>query len=392
MRIGIDCRTILNPGCGEGAGVGHYVYFLVKNILARDKKNHYILFFDRRLSAEAARAFAGGRPKTEIVFFPFGEYKKYLPLAYSHLVVAGAIAEKKPDVFHLPAGILPLALKIPTVVTVHDLAIYSHPEWFPKQFFSVKVAYPRTIRSASRIIAVSAATATEVKKRFQIPTGRIETIYPGVDTAGGSLLTEDIFTEDDAVDWSDLARRYRLTKPYLLFLGTIEPRKNVKKLVEAYVNAWRQSPAIRKTPLLLAGAPGWRSAGALAAIRAAAAQTKGAVRQIGYVAHQDKFPLMRSAQGFVFPSLAEGFGLPVVEAMALGVPVLISDIPVFREVAGQNAFFVKPNSLASIAEGLIALVSKTKKRRQLTLAGRVWAKRYSWAAAARKTIKVYQKV
>ncbi len=397
MRIAIDCRTILNPGLGEGAGVGHYVYFLVKHLLAAGRSERFLLFFDRRLSKGAAESFVGDSRNAETVFLPFGRYKKFLPLAYNHLLVAGAIAERKPDLVHVPAGATPLTLRIPTVLTVHDLAIYGHPAWFPKQDLSVKVTYPAAIRAAARIITVSEATKRDLVGRFRVPPRKVTAIHPGVDlpdrqagTRGSSLFKGDPLSEDDAVDWGDIARRYRLTKPYVLFLGTLEPRKNVAGLCEAFVAAWKESPAVRGTELLLAGAPGFAAGGALAAAKRAGNVTRGAVRLLGYVPHRDKFPLMRSARVFAFPSLAEGFGLPVAEALALGVPTVVSDIPVFREVAGTAALFADPGNPAALAAALIEAIADGAVRDRLAEAGPLRARRFSWAKAAWETLAVYR--
>ncbi len=389
MRIAIDCRTILNPAFGEGAGVGHYVYYLVKNLLRLDQKNEYVLFFDDRLAPVAARGFTANAPNAEAVFFPFGKFKKYLPLAYSHFLVAAAIAKKHPDLFHLPAGALPLALRgVPAVATVHDLAIYAHPEWFPKQDFSVKVTFPKTLANARRLIAVSGATADDLVKRFQIPARKISTIYPGVEITDRALYGSPAAP----IEFSDLARRYKLKKPYFLYLGTLDPRKNVKLLVEAFVAAWNRSQAVRGFELIIAGKPGWSDGGALAAAEKAGLITKGGVRAIGYVDQAHKRRLVLAARAFFLPSLAEGFGLPALEAMSLGVPVVLSDIPVFRETAGQAALFADPVAPESFAAAIVKIAEDENFRQRLAKLGPEQVKKYSWETAARQTIEVYERV
>jgi glycosyltransferase involved in cell wall biosynthesis len=390
MRIAIDCRTILNPGYGESAGIGHYVYFLVKNLLRLDRRNEYRLFFDRRLSKEAADSFIGGAKNARPVFLPLANYKKYLPIAYSHFLVAAAFFREKPDLTHFPAGSSPLALNLPTVVTVHDLTIYSHPEWFPKQELSVKVSYPRTVKAARRLIAVSQATKRDLQQVFGLSGRKISVIYPGVEVSGSGIYEEDIFDEDDAVDFADLTKRYKLRKPYFLFLGTLEPRKNVKYLCEAFARAWKKSAIVREMELLIAGRPGWSDGGAVAAIKKTARLSGGAVRSLGYVAHRDKFPLMRAARVFVFPSLAEGFGMPVAEALSLGVPTVVSDIPVFHEVAGRAALYTDPLKPEEMTGVLIKAVSDERAHLRLAKAGPRQAKRFSWEKAARETLAVYR--
>ena len=390
MRIGIDCRTILNPGYGERAGVGHYTYFLVKNLLRIDAENTYVLFFDDRITDAAIRAHTAGAPNVEVVRFPFHEYRHALPGVYSHLLLSAFIAKQKPDVFHLPAGTMPAAYRGRTVVTIHDLAIYHHPEWFPKQALSTKVLYPKTVRSATRIIAVSDATREDAEKRFRIPAARIRTIYPGVDVRGSSIFSEDILSEDDSADSAEVRARHRLDKPYILFLGTLEPRKNISGLVRAFLTLWMKDPRAREFDLIIAGARGWKEGETVRTVESARRLTRGAVRWIGYIPHREKFTLMRQAAVFCFPTFFEGFGMPVLEALALGVPVIASDIPVLREVAGPAAMYVPPGSEDEMAHVLSDLLHNESRRDVLRGMGLKRAAHFSWEKASRETLDVYR--
>lgn len=372
---------MLHPAGGERAGVGHYVSFLVQHLLVQDRKNTYVLFFDERFPREEAKAIAACGKRVETVFFPLGRYKKFLPVAYNHFFIAAVMGQQRVDVVHIPGGAMPLGLRIPTVVTVHDLAIYAHPEWFPKQDLSTKVTYPRTLNLADHLIAVSETTKKDVIQRFHISPRRITTVYPGVDR-----------TSDDAEPRANSIRRLRLQKPYLLFLGTLEPRKNVRLAIEGFVRAWKEDSIVRGMELLLAGAAGWADGGAHAAAKKAAKVTKGAVRLLGYVSHQEKRVLLEAARVFTFPSFAEGFGLPVAEALALGIPTIVSDIPVFHEVAGQAALFIDPKKPEAFAKALRRVVADGALQQRLAVAGRKRSALFSWAKAARQTLAVYRKV
>ncbi len=372
---------MLNPAGGERAGVGHYVFFLVRHLLRQDKKNTYILFFDERFPKEEAKTLAESGKHVETIFFPLGRYKKFLPVAYSHFLVAAVMEQQKLDVIHIPGGAMPMGLRIPTVVTVHDLAIYAHPEWFPKQDLSTKVTYPRTLRVADHLIAVSETTKKDVVHRFHISPRRITTIYPGVDRA-----------TDDVASHATLTRKLHLRKPYILFLGTLEPRKNVRTVIEGFVVAWKKNRIVQEMELLLAGAPGWADGGARAAVKKAAAQTKGAVRLLGYVSREEKRVLLQSARVFVFPSFAEGFGLPIIEALALGTPTIVSDIPVFHEVAAHAALFADPKKPAAFEKELIRVVSDGALQQRLASAGKKRATFFSWDKTARQTLAIYRKV
>src|SRR3989338_6442847 len=153
MRIAIDCRTLVHPGFGEGAGIGHYTYYLVKHLLALDVRDQFILFFDDQIADEAVGLIVAGHPHVEIRRFPFHAYRKALPGIYSHFLLTSFFARSRPSVLHIPGGNLPLNYLAPSVVTVHDLAIFEHPEWFPTQRLSVNVLYPQTVRMATRLIS-----------------------------------------------------------------------------------------------------------------------------------------------------------------------------------------------------------------------------------------------
>lgn len=379
MRIGIDCRTMLNPAGGELAGVGHYVSFLVDALLAVDKKNTYVLFFDERFSREAAAAIAARGTRVECVFFSFGRYKKFLPVAYNHFFIAAVMGQQTLDVVHIPGGAMPLGLHIPTVVTVHDLAIFAHPEWFPTQALSTKVTYPRTLRVAERLIAVSETTKKDIVQRFHIPARRIATVYPGVTCA-----------VDTEVAHSAATQRLRVQKPYALVLGTVEPRKNVLSAIEAFVAAWKRDRVVQEMELLIAGAPGWTDGGVGAAVKRANRSTKGAVRLLGYVSTTEKRALLASARLFLFPSFAEGFGLPLIEACAMGVPSIVSDIPIFHEVAKNAAVFVHTKKPEALAQAICRVVNDGPLQQRLARAGRARAAYFSWQKTARQTIAVYR--
>lgn len=380
MRIAIDCRTILNTAEPGGAGIAHYTYYLVRHLLAIDRRNEYLLFFDRKITDAAIREITGNAPNVSTVRFPFHEYRHALPGVYSHLLLAGFIAKYAPDLYHVPGGLAPAAFGGPTVVTVHDCAIYEHPEWYPPQRLSRDIFYPRMINSAAAVIAVSRATKRAVSKYFKVPRHRISVVYPGVDVSG---------TDDDAT-LAELAATYRIARPYVLFLGTLEPRKNVAGLVNAYVRAWKRFPFVRGFDLLIAGAPGWGDRNTLRAVESARRVTRGQVRALGYLPHREKFALMKGATLFAFPTLGEGFGLPVLEALALGTPVLTAELPIIREAAGSAVVRVNPKSVKALSDSLTSLLRSDARRAELSRRGKQKARDYAWTRTARETLRVYR--
>ena len=289
----------------------------------------------------------GSHPKAAAKVLPFCKYKKYLPYAYAHHLVASAIAKERADVFHAPSGSLPMGYAGASVITVHDLAIYLHPEWFPGgQLFARRIVVPSSVRRAKRIIAVSRSTKRDLQRIFSAPSEKISVIHEGVDPAS---LTASTFAKASA-DKSAGKSSFDLKKPYFLFLGTIEPRKNVDGLVRAYETLVRRFSKLSDgVELVIAGARGWKSERTFARIEAFNKTHGGGgpvIRTLGYVSAEDKAALMARALAFVFPSFYEGFGLPVLEAMSLGAPVITSNLSSLPEVTGRAALPVDPRDEA----------------------------------------------
>lgn len=375
MRIGIDCRTILVPELGEKAGIGHYTYYLVRSLLSHDKENEYVLFFSHRPNPFVEFE----RPNVTIKHFPFARYKKFLPFSYSHLLITAVLRQARLDVFHSPANTLPLSYTGRSVITIHDLAIYKHPEWFPGQVFSTKVLVPRSLKKANRIIAVSKSTANDIEQLFKVPANKIQVVPEGVEIEFLDLKDKNI----------DVRKKFGLPKNYLLFVGTLEPRKNLERLITVF-GKLRQSvdDRYKDIQLVLAGAPGFHSDRLKKTI--ASLKLSRHVRQLGYVSQNEKYRLMQNARALVFPSLYEGFGLPVLEAMALGTPVLTSNISSLPEVAGEAAAFVDPTDNDSMYVGLKNIVEHDDLRQRLIREGTKQYKLFSWGRTAQETLEVYR--
>ncbi|MDD4994962.1 MAG: glycosyltransferase family 1 protein [Patescibacteria group bacterium] len=396
MRIGIDCRTILNPGFGEGAGVGHYTYYLVKNILRIDQENEYFLYFDDLITDDAILEVTSGAPNVKTRRFPFHEYKKFLPFAYSHILVSGFLGRDSLDVFHAPSGIMPYTYRGKTVITVHDLAIYKHPEWFPdgrvSKSVSTKMLVPKAVAAASRIITVSESTKRDLIQLFHVNPEIIHVIYEGVELPGE-------MGQDGLCRLSQpIKNKYDIKSEYILSLGTLEPRKNLILVIDALKNMLEETPELlRGKEYLIAGVKGWKFQelfDKMDEINILAKAKIGAplVRYLGYVPHGDKFPLMACCLFFVFPSLYEGFGLPVLEAMKLGVPVISSNVSSIPEVAAGAAVLTNPEDIGEMKKALTDYLRDKELRNRYSELGRAKALEFSWKTAAIKTVEVYRKL
>ncbi len=360
MKIGIDCRTITS----QPTGIGHYTYYLVKNLLTLDKKNKYFLFFNK----DYPNAEEFKKRNSEIIYLA----KKKLPYVDSHLLVARAINKHKLDLCHFPANAMPLAHRGKSVVTVHDLAIYEHPEWFPeKQGFSTKVVVPKSLNKADEIIAVSKSTQKSIKKLFSLDS---QVIYEG-------------FDKDKEVSEQTIKRiknKFGIKDKFVFYVGTIEPRKNIARAIKAFDNL---NP--KGYQLVIAGGKGWNYEDVFQAIKNS---KSGRIKYLNYISHQEKIALLQSAQCFVFPSLWEGFGLPVLEAMSLGTPVITSNISALPEVVGEAALLVDPKKISSFEGALKKLINSDKLQAELSKKGKIQSKKFSWKKCAKETLKVYNKI
>jgi len=381
MRIAIDCRPIVSHGKGEMAGIGHYARFLVRHLLKIDDENSYVLFFDERMTKGEVGEIVGSARNAETKILPLSRFKRLMPYAYSHRYVSGAIAKAGADVYHGTTGSLPMAYRGRSVITVHDLAIYEHPEWFPGgQFFSRRFVVPASVRNASRVIAVSHFTKLEIQRIFSVPSEKIAVVHEGVEPPPPE-------------SWEEAPKDLR--KPYILYLGTIEPRKNVEGLVNAYASLVERFPnLVGATELVIAGGKGWKSEKAFAAIEEANRRfghSGPRVRVLGYVPEKEKHALMAHAMMFVFPSWHEGFGLPVLEAMNLAVPVITSNVTALPEIAARGAaLLVDPGREAELSLAMKHLLEDELKRTELGRRGLERSTEYRWDKTAGETLEVYE--
>jgi len=387
MRIAIDGRHITGQA-GEMAGIGHYAFFLVRHLLRLDDANRYVVFVDRDMPRALETDLKGSSRNVEVRRIGGGRLKS-VPYLGSHRMVAKAVAKEKADVFHAVSGSLPMGHRGKSVVTVHDLAIYLHPEWFPGgQFFSKRVVVPSSLERAERIISVSASTKRDIMRLFTIPSEKIAVIHEGVEFH----VPEDELTRKQAIQ-----ERYGLDRPYFMALGTVEPRKNYPGLIRAFVTLAKTFPdLVGRTELLIAGGKGWKTEPTLKALKRAEralAKSEARIRHIGYVPAEDKWGLMAESVAFLFPSFYEGFGLPVLEAMSLGVPVVASRTSSIPEITGRDgAMLVDPGDLAEWVLAMKHLLERPMRRAELGKRGLERSTEFSWRKTAGETLEVYEAV
>jgi glycosyltransferase involved in cell wall biosynthesis len=281
-----------------------------------------------------------------------------------------------PDVVHFPASFLPLRWKgRRSVVTVHDCSFLRNPAFFRKdRSIYYRRALRWTAKRADGIIACSKATADDLTRFTGFPADRVHVVYEA-----------PCRTDRPAAEVIEAAqKRYRLPEKYILYLGAIEPRKNLVRLVSAF----ERTADLHDAHLVVAGRKGWKYGASVRAARRSSCRKR--IHLPGYVEDQDVAAVMSGAQAFAYVSLWEGFGLPVADAMALGVPVLTSSVSSMPEVAGRCAVLAEPESVDSIAQGLTRLMQSRELRRHLSEAGRERADEFDWTTAARQTVEAYR--
>ncbi len=387
MRIAIDCRTSLDPDCGECAGVGHYTSYIVHEMLRQDQENEFFLYFDRKTSNRVIKEFAGDNHRVRVRFFPRCPLPWFLPLACNHVMKALFIKRDRPDVLFSPAGMPPLFYWGRTVITIHDLAIYHHPEWFPEptwlRKYSTKLLVPKSVRSADVIITPSMATADDLRHFFPASKDKIIVIPHGTKQRqiGDYPLSDE------------LRQKFDLPHEYLLSLCTIEPRKNISAAIKAFDALLHQYPyRAQEIRFALAGKQGWMYRELFEYIDQVNdywQEQLGVkpIKYLGYVGHEEKWALLANAMAFVYPSKHEGFGLPILEAMSAATPVVTSKNSSLEEVGGQGVFYVDTDDHETIASLFNKLIDP-HYRGQMAVAGHERARQFTWTVAAEKTLEI----
>jgi len=365
MRIGVDAsRTTARWRTGtEG-----YSLHLIRELLCLGTKHRLRLYFNQ---APPPGLFAAG---AEMRIMPF-------PRLWTHARLSWEMALRPPDLLFVPSHVLPVVHPQRSVSTVHDLGFLYYPEShtaFQNAYLRWSTRYNG--RSAACVVADSQATRQDLVRHYQIDATKITVIYPGRDESIAQVTDPDIL--------ADLRARLGLAERYLLHVGTLHARKNLVRLVEAFAGALPD--LLPGTQLVLAGRKGWLHDDIMARVRQLGLEDR--VIFPGYVPSADLPALLSGAIAFVFPSLYEGFGFPVIEAMACGVPVVCSGTSSLPEVAGEAALFVDPLDTAALSQAIRRVASEEPLRRSLVERGWQQAGRFSWRRCARQVLDLLEEV
>ncbi len=369
MHIGIDASRITTK---QRTGTENYTYNLIKALAEVDRSNHYTLYFNH-IPAIPPVSHAN-----------FSNKSIPLPRFWTQARLATELFRESPDLLFIPAHTLPILRPrtLKTVVTIHDLGVEYLKEYhqFPHKLYLGK-STTYASKHADGIIAVSESTKRDLIAKLGTPEEKIQVIYEGFDSK--------IFYPRDSKEVSKIKEKLNIKGDYLLFVGTIQPRKNLLRLIQAFSNYLAHTKK-GDIQLIIAGKKGWLYEDILLA--PARLNIDDKVKFVGHVGDSDLPALYSGASAFLFPSLYEGFGLPLLEAFASKIPVLTSNISSLPEVAGEAALKVDPNSTTQITEALDQIITNDKLRQQLISDSQLQLKKFSWKKCAQETLAFLEKV
>ncbi len=381
MRIGINALLVSAAQSYRNAGVSRYTLSLL-NALSAERAQDYSVFVNERKVVESLPASLS----SAAVVVGQGTMRPVGRVLWEHTRLAGEIQRRGLQLLHAPMNILPARLPCPGIITIHDLAFLRFPHFFRhtrrvyQQFFT-----PRSAQRAALIIAVSEHTRRDIVELLKIPEDRVRVIYP--------VLEERFTLPCFAETIQAFRQRRQLPEHFILFLATLEPRKNLPRLLEAYRLLKRETDLPHT--LVLAGAKGWYVQTLVQQVHALGIEQD--VRLVGYVPEEEKPLWYHAAALFVYPSLYEGFGLPVAEAMACGLPVVTSNVSSLPEVVGDDGAFgeqaaltVDPHDTESLAQSMQQGLCNNTLRQQCRARGLVRVQRFAARPIARQMIQAYQ--
>ncbi|KAB8143898.1 glycosyltransferase family 4 protein [Chloroflexia bacterium SDU3-3] len=372
MHIAINAHLLAHTRSFRRAGVSNYTEALLTHLGQIDHANRYSVYTTRGLTGRDLPLPPNFRVRSSLL--PTINPRVRIP--WEQLLAPPLLRLTGADLFHGVLNVTPLFCPVPSVVTIHDLAFWS----FPKTFRRVNRAYLTwatkvAAKRSAYILAVSEATKSEIIRYLGIPPERIVVTYDAAEPRFRPPAPEEL---------AAFRRRAGLPERFVLFLGTLEPRKNIPTLLDAYAKIAHATDA----PLIIGGGKGWLYDEIFAKAEALGLGDK--IRFAGYVPGDDLPLWFAAATVFVFPSIYEGFGMPLLEAMACGTATVTSNRSSLPEVVGDAGLTVDPYSADELGEAILRLLNDEELRQELSERGLARARRFSWRETAERTLAVYE--
>jgi glycosyltransferase involved in cell wall biosynthesis len=373
VNIGIDYTAALK----QSGGIGRYARGLITTLAELDSHHNYTLLTTPdapRKGLDFFLAYPNFSNRTYPLperWMTIGWHRFYLPVPAEWF--AGEI-----NLFHSPNFILPPVRRAKTLLTVHDLSFIRHPQGAVESLRKwLNQVVPRSLTRADHILADSYSTKDDLIEIYNIPPDDITVVGAGVEKRFQPIT--------DSGQLQTVRQKYNLPEKFILGLGTLEPRKNFTGLIEAF----SQSPVNKTHHLVIAGGKGWLYDEIFATAEKSPVANR--IHFTGFVADKDLPALYNLADVFAYPSHYEGFGIPVIEAMACGAPVVCANNSCLPEVAGQSALQITATDIPALAEALSCLSIDTSLREDAIREGFRQAKKFNWPAAAKRLLGVYQR-
>lgn len=371
LSIGLNAQLLSRQKDYRNAGISQYIYELIRHLPLADAEPKYSVY-----TSERGGTLTGVRR----VITPINTQRPLVRIAWEQAILPYVVRRDELDMLHGLAYALPLASTVHGIVTIYDFTFIHVPEAFPvfnRYYLSLMTRL--SARRAKHICTISESTRRDAIRLLNVSADRVSVIYPGI---------ANRFRRPSSSAIEAFRRRRGLPERFVLYLGTLEPRKNVVTLIRAYTQLAR---ADRSTPdLVIAGAKGWHFDTIFAEIESLGIKER--VHFPGYVPAAEQAHWYAAADIFVYPSRYEGFGLPVAEAMACGTPVITSTAASLPEIVGDAGVMVSPDDEAALADEMARLLHSADERERLGDAGQKRASRFSWRQAARRQVAVYQRV
>ena len=371
LRIGIDYTAAVR----QGAGIGRYTRELVRSLAELDRDHDYVLF----AAASGQRlADVGWPPNFQMRSAPLSDRALAILWHRLRLPLWVELATGPVDIFQSPDFVLPPVRRARTLVTVHDLSFIRYPQCADANLRAyLNKVVPRSVQRADLVLADSQSTKDDLVELLGVELSKIEVVYPGVE--------ERFRPIKDQAYLEQVRKQYNLPSRFILGLGTLQPRKNFTRLIEAFADL---RFAICDLHLVIAGGKGWLYEEIFATVERLGLEEK--VVFPGFVADEHLPALYNLADLFVFPSLYEGFGLPPLEALACGTPVITSDASSLPEVVGQAGLMVKATDVEALAQAMKQVLEDDALQEEMIARGLEQAKKFTWEKAAAKLLNLYE--
>jgi glycosyltransferase involved in cell wall biosynthesis len=346
-------------------GFGWYTFEICKRLVENHPEHEFVFFFDRPYDEQ----FVFGKNVTPVVLFPPARHP-FLFLLFFEIAIPRALNKHKIDVFFSPDGYLSLFTKVQQIATIHDINFEHFPKDIPllaRRY--LRYFFPKFAKKASRIITVSEYSKKDIIETYKVPADKITAIWNGA---------SDTFKPISAPDKNEIREEISSGNPYFLFVGSLHPRKNLKRLLLAFELFLKENPS-SKYELVIVGAALWKEEKLDALI---SAEIFNRIHFKGHLPLNELNKIVGAASIFIYIPYFEGFGIPLVEAMQCGVPIISGNLTSLPEVAGETALYCDPLSVTDIAEKMTLLSSDIELQNKLSQKGLERSREFSWDKAA----------